>query len=531
MSNQAPANDSPSPSSSSPVLIIGGGISGCALALFLHKLSIPFALFEAYPQACTRPGGVAVGPNGMNVLRALGVSSDLLALGSATSAFVIRNHHGVVLGRQPHDSLTRYSVSGVACSRLAVHGVLLAQMEAAGIQVQYGKRLKKIQYRYEKDRSAAASSPAQSRVVACFEDGSEYAGCLLVGADGVHSATRKTIFPDALPPRYIGLLSIGGAARRDQFTTEELRALTEKKGDATLVLGDASFLGHAEFGVDPDTQDELVAFWSAVYEPVQPTKADIASMTADVLLRRLQTVSAGWCHPYPKLVKLACEGVNARSLSATPLVELPDLPSWHSKQVVLVGDAAHAMTPNSGQGVSMALEDSMCLARMLRDAWYPQQQSGDANAHTQLSGTVDFAARLNHAIELYEKNRRARMDLALRRFRKQDNMFIEQGKKLANQTPSQTVASSSSLPRPSLGTPLSTAFRDWLIWCLFRWLGGLFPWSKPAYDDEMNGYRVPDYEKFVAELRDRESRMKQTPTKSSKPRAKFSQALDPKELL
>src|SRR5690349_21396581 len=80
-------------------IIIGGGLAGPAVSLFLERGGIEPLIFEAYPEAATIGGGFQIAPNGMRVLRALGLADRIAAAGAPADEFLFRNQHGRQLGR------------------------------------------------------------------------------------------------------------------------------------------------------------------------------------------------------------------------------------------------------------------------------------------------------------------------------------------------------------------------------------------------------------------------------------------------
>ena len=190
-SSTSPALD---PSTSSAVLIIGGGIAGCALALFLSRLNISARVFEAYPETVEVGGGLQVAPNGGNVLRALGLHTALAESGAVCRTFRLCNHHGQTLMEIPLKGRERYGVDAITCSRHALRTVLLNALTTEGVRVEYHKRLTSLHQ-------------TEAAVTASFEDGTVAVGQVLVGADGIHSITRTLLFPTTPSPVYMGFMS------------------------------------------------------------------------------------------------------------------------------------------------------------------------------------------------------------------------------------------------------------------------------------------------------------------------------------
>jgi 2-polyprenyl-6-methoxyphenol hydroxylase-like FAD-dependent oxidoreductase len=101
-------------------------------------------------------------------------------------------------------------------------------------------------------------------------------------------------------------------------------------------------------------------WWCHFPQEKELTSAELAAFDAEELRKRLLERYRGWHEPIEAFI------VNTPDIIRTNIYEAPPLPAWHRDRVVLVGDAAHAMSPSGGQGASMALEDALVLARLLR---------------------------------------------------------------------------------------------------------------------------------------------------------------------
>jgi 2-polyprenyl-6-methoxyphenol hydroxylase-like FAD-dependent oxidoreductase len=162
-------------------------------------------------------------------------------------------------------------------------------------------------------------------------DGSELHADLIVGADGIHSVTRTVVAGD-VEPRPAGY----GAWRGVAITGD----LTPPEASETLGAG-------KRFGLVPLTRERT--YW-------------YAAITGDEGHADLEAEFAAWHPPITEVL----EQTPAVDRTFLPLADLPRLERWYVGCTVLVGDAAHAMTPNLGQGAAQALEDVAVLARWLR---------------------------------------------------------------------------------------------------------------------------------------------------------------------
>lgn len=346
----------------SQVLIVGGGIAGPALALFLHKAGIPAAVFEAYPQVDDIGGGMQIAPNGMHVLEQLGLAQRVIAAGVESDEFWFENQNGKVLGRVPNGPAARYGIPAVQIARSVVHRVLMDEAARRGIPIAYRKRL----------RNLASHS---SGVVAEFEDGSSAEGSLLIGADGVHSRTRELIFPEGPRPVYTGLFTVGGFASHANAAATSRRAMSRTH----MIFGRDGFFGYGYF--DPQRPD-MVMWWSHLARHLEPEKQEYGAWSNEELRVELLERHRGWQEPVGSILRSAGE------LLRGPVYDVPSLPQWWRDRVLLIGDAAHAISPHAGQGASLALEDAMALARLLRDA-QPGHEQAFAQFTAERRGRVE----------------------------------------------------------------------------------------------------------------------------------------------
>lgn len=173
-------------------------------------------------------------------------------------------------------------------------------------------------------------------VRAYFADGKEAQGDLLIGADGLHSVIRSTWYPKR-KPRYAGYTCWRGVAHIDG-TGLEMWAWGK---------------GY-QFGITPMTRGR--AFWFAQKDAPEGEHEQAGKRKCALL-----DVFHDWHDPVPAVIEATAEGDILRN----DVYELPLLHQWSQGRVALVGDAAHAMTPNLGQGGCLAIEDAVVLAECL----------------------------------------------------------------------------------------------------------------------------------------------------------------------
>ncbi|MGW6934094.1 FAD-dependent oxidoreductase [Lentzea sp. NPDC054927] len=305
-------------------LVIGGGIAGPVTALALQKAGIDSVVFEAYDTTADGVGGMlSVAPNGLAALKLVGLASDF---GEPLRHMVMSDAKGRTLGRITGE-LSR------VVTRAELYQRLRELTVAQQVKVEYGKRLVDVESR-------------EDGVTATFSDGTSESGDVLIGADGIRSAVRKIIDPDAPEPEYVGLLGFGSYAENSGVHGDQ---------ETMYFVFGSSFLGYWE------QPDGTIAWFNnlAVDKPMTP--AEVNAVPSETWLARLRE-AYGDDMPAKQLLAHSRELVGVG-----PLEIMPSVPHWYRDRMVLVGDSAHAPSASSGQGASLAAESAVQLAQCLRD--------------------------------------------------------------------------------------------------------------------------------------------------------------------
>ena len=316
-------------------LIVGGGVAGPAAALFLRRAGWDVEIFEARP-APDAFGGLFlnVATNGLAVLDTLGVKKRLLEDGHLCPYMVMSSGRGRILGTVPNGPAGEPARGSVVVRREWLNTVLREATEAEGIPLTWGARLDRIGER-------------ATGVVAHFSDGSQAAGDILIGCDGVGSPTRRWINPSAPEPTYSGLLSIGGFARVEGLAPTPLTQ--------HMVFGARGFFGYL-------VRDDGTVYWFANPAREEMDRDELRAVPSATWVDELRALHAADPYPVPQILEHTTGTVGAYGI-----YDLPHVPLWHRGRVVAVGDAVHATSPSAGQGASLALEDAATLALCLRE--------------------------------------------------------------------------------------------------------------------------------------------------------------------
>lgn len=317
-------------------LIVGGGIAGPATAMALQKAGIEPTVYESRPTGADDVGVfLTLASNGIDALRVLGADTAALASGFPTPGITLRSGTGKRLGESRTGRTLPDGTTSHTMKRADLYRALHEQARGRGVQIEHGKRL-------------VAAGEIRGGVRAVFADGTEAVGDVLVGCDGVHSTVRRIIDPAAPAPRYAGLVSTGGYARGVSVDTEP--------GAYEMIFGKRAFFG---FALAPDGETWWFANPPAREDPGEVAVASTTDAQWRAMLLALYAVDRS-----PAVDLIRATPVPLRGYAT---YDIPTVPTWHNPSMVIIGDAAHAVSPSSGQGASMAIEDAVQLARCVRD--------------------------------------------------------------------------------------------------------------------------------------------------------------------
>lgn len=349
-------------------LVIGGGIAGPATAMALHKAGIDAVVYEAHPTVAQGIGAfLTLASNGVDALRVLGADTPALAAGFPTPWITLRNGAGKRLGGSRTGTSRPDGTTSQTIKRADLYQVLHEEARQRGVRVEYGKRL-------------VGAEETGEGVRAVFADGSAAVGDVLIGCDGVHSTVRRIIDPAAPAPTYAGLLTSGGYARGVRVDTTP--------GSYEMIFGKRAFFGYA---LAPDGE---VWWFANVPRRDEAARGELTASSGDDGRCRLLQLYAEDAGPAVPLIQATPE-----MMAMSPIHTIPHLPAWHNGRMIVIGDAAHAPSPTSGQGASLSIEDAVVLAKCLRDLPSPQAAFAqfEAARRPRVKRIIKWAARINNS--------------------------------------------------------------------------------------------------------------------------------------
>ena len=313
------------------VAIVGAGIGGLTAAIALHRRNIDVDVYEQSPQIAEIGAGVSLSPNAIKAVRALGLDDQIAAIGFESDNQVVRAWN-------TGDILSKVFRKGVyqkefGAPYLSVHRADLVEV----LRQQLPDNLIHLEARCTEVETG--NNGARVR----FANGEKVEADLVVGADGIRSVVRQSLFGrDA--PRFTGSVCWRGLVPLDAFPPGLIST------DLTLYMGPRSHVIH--FMVRRGTLVNFVAH-------VETDSWTQESWTQECERSEVMETFKGWHEPLLRLL-----GSSDRYYKWA-LYDRDPLESWSKGRVTLLGDAAHAMLPHIGQGACMAIEDGYVLADLV----------------------------------------------------------------------------------------------------------------------------------------------------------------------
>ncbi|MFT2007255.1 FAD-dependent monooxygenase [Pontibacter sp. 13R65] len=334
------------------VIVVGGGIGGLCAALALQRSGITATVYEAAPELKPVGAGVGLAANAMQGLSRLGVAEAVVARGKQLEALNIFDERGNIISNMDTRPLSKkYGLNNFVIHRADLHAVLHQHLQPGSLYL--NKRCLQVQQQGE-------------QVVVTFTDGSKATANLLIAADGIHSLIRQQLLPQH-QPRYAG------------YTC--WRGIVENPGVAiNNMISAETWAPQGRVGIAP-LQHNTIYWYACINAPAQNEH-----------MRQLTPMQlAEHFHDLPPAIPAILAATKPEQLIWGDIADLKPLKQHVYGRVVLLGDAAHATTPNMGQGACQAIEDAVVLGQCLQ-----QEQ--------------DVAFALHH----YQKRRIARTSKVIR---------------------------------------------------------------------------------------------------------------------
>lgn len=306
------------------VLIVGAGIAGLSLGRTLLSHGFSVEIVERARDWPVSGAGLYLPGNGMRAIAALGLADALLARAARISHQRILDHRGRLLSEIDLERVWGHVGPCVGIRRADLHRILLDGAKEVSIGL---------------STTVTGVTQTAQKVSVQFDDGSARVYDVMIGADGINSSIRRLVFDD-IQPRHVGQISWRFIARERYGVTAWTAMLA--RGRTFLMI--------------PVGLDGLYCY------------ADLTTARTEGHDRdQLRELFRDFGDPVPHLLAQLDDG---DPVHVGPIEEV-DLDRFVDQRVVLVGDAAHATSPNMAQGASMALEDALIVADEMMSACSP----------------------------------------------------------------------------------------------------------------------------------------------------------------
>ena len=357
------------------IAIVGGGIGGLTLAIALQRKGIPVNVFENASEIKPLGAGIVLAANAMKAFRSIGMEADVLGAGNTMRRFSIRDQKGKVLSYTETERIrSRWDlVHTVTLHRADLHDVLIKALSPGSLHLGKG---------------CAGFSQTSRGVEISFRDGTSQGFDWVVAADGVHSVFRQQLVPGS-KPRYAGYTCWRG-----------LTGILPAGFDAEEAF--ETWGAGKRFGVVPLSRNRI--YW---YTTVNAPQDDVVLRQAGV--RELQQMFGNFHSPVSEIISSTPQD----AIIHNDIIDVKPISKFAFDRIVLSGDAAHATTPNMGQGACMAIEDAVVLSNCIagtddmRSAFqrYERLRIGRTTKIVNTSYTLGKIGQLKHPLLVKLRNK------------------------------------------------------------------------------------------------------------------------------
>ena len=304
-------------------IVIGGGIGGLTAAIALCRAGIEAHAYERASALREVGAGISLWANAIHALDELGLANAIRPHVLSELHAGLRTWRGTVLSAASSNELTkRFAVPIAVMHRADLLGVLASQVSSQHLRL---------------DQECTGFVQDAAGVTARFTNGEAVRGDVLIGADGLHSVVRAQLFCDH-SLRYAGYTAWRAIVRTSHPRIVPCESWGPGQRFGIIPLGDGRVYWYATKNLPEGERDS-------------PRQAK----------QNLMRAFHGWHDPVEALIQATDESAIFRN----DIYDRDPLPRWSEKRVTLLGDAAHPMTPNLGQGGCQAIEDAVVLAACL----------------------------------------------------------------------------------------------------------------------------------------------------------------------
>lgn len=353
-------------------LIVGAGIGGLTTALQLHGMGIEVAIFESVRDIKPLGAGINLLPHGAKALIDLGLEERLAETGIPTREIKYMTRYGQEIYGDPRGLHAGFKWAQYSIHRGELQFLLLdAVKEQIGKDCLYmGHHLRSIE---QKDRSVTAHFIDKNT----GQVAGSYTGDFLIGADGIHSVTRKLFYPDEGPAHFSGVMMWRGVAETEPILDGETMFIIGNFTHKAVVYPISNKLRK---------QGKSLTNWVMEIRTGDEEAPEIEDWNRQGDIRECLYAYEDWKFDFldvPALLK------TTETVLRYPMVDRDPLPRWSFERVTLLGDAAHPMYPMGANGASQAILDTLALVEGLQEHGEDIESALQLYEHARLGATAD----------------------------------------------------------------------------------------------------------------------------------------------
>jgi 2-polyprenyl-6-methoxyphenol hydroxylase-like FAD-dependent oxidoreductase len=349
------------------ISIIGAGIGGLTTALTLRRLGHDVSLYESAPEIKPVGAGIVMANNAMQIFRKLGIDRKIESAGNKVASLKIADErlNGLSLVDLSKFEV-QYGVYNVAIHRAELQKILAEELGLERIYL--SKRLSKIERRDDFHLVFEDTTTANSRIV--------------IGADGIHSTVRNQLFPTA---------EIRDTRQWCWRGVGEIKLPNEYHNQALEAWGKGRRFGFVK---------------------ISPTKVYWYAVVNEGLVTDEKVALVDLFHAFHSDILRIIDASPRENTFFSKIIDLKPIDKWQDRGVCLIGDAAHATTPNMGQGACQAVEDAYAIGRLLQSgrpieqvfAEYEGLRMNKAHGIVNTSWTMGKLAHVENGLGIWLRN-------------------------------------------------------------------------------------------------------------------------------
>lgn len=315
------------------ISIIGGGIGGLTTAIAIKKCrpDIELEIFEGSPELRAAGAGLALAANAVQGFDQIGVKDEVLSVSNVLHFFKVLDPAGRAIMQNDNLAINRnlQTISNFSVHRADLQRVLLAQILTVPIHL---------------DKRVWDFRQTGEGVQIRFADGTEISTDFVVAADGIHSIFRQMLLPKS-QIRFAGYTCWRGVA---ETQLQKLEGFSQHGATETWGLG-------KRFGIVPLTNGRI--YWFACLNVQKAKDERMAAFGKNELFEQFGDFHA----PVAQVIGLT----DPTKILWNDIIDFPPVEQFAFGRILLLGDAAHATTPNMGQGACQAIEGAVILGKTL----------------------------------------------------------------------------------------------------------------------------------------------------------------------